>query len=87
MALEAAYQDLPFEMMCGGGKGVIWRQQPVFLLIFIFSLLSSVFELDLLKFKGILQFCFCIKFDTQSFNFYLFSCESLFELIFFHFII
>jgi hypothetical protein len=42
MALEAAYQDLPFEMMCGGGKGVIWRQQPVFLLIFILSPLLGI---------------------------------------------
>jgi len=37
VALEAAYQDLPSEMMRGGGRGAIWRQQPVFLLIFILS--------------------------------------------------
>jgi hypothetical protein len=49
--LEAIYQDLPSGMMRGGGKEAIWPQQLVFLLIFILSLLSSVFELGLSKFK------------------------------------
>jgi hypothetical protein len=42
VALEAAYQDLPSEMMRGGGRGTIWRQQPVFLLIFILSPLLGI---------------------------------------------
>jgi hypothetical protein len=52
--LEAIYQDLPSGMMRDGGREAIWPQQFVFLLIFILSLLFSVFELGLSKFKGIL---------------------------------
>ena len=49
---------------------------------FLFSPLFLGFNPTLSKLKGVILFCFCIKFDPQYFYFYLFCFESFFYLIF-----
>ena len=54
-----------------------------FSFLFFLSLFSSGFSSLCKKIKGVLSFVFCIKFNTRSFDYYLFFLLSFLVLIFF----